>query len=149
MDRISKSCFTALLILLLICLSLIAHFGDDDGYFVGNLVPEFIGVCVDLIIILKVFEVWQQRDERRKLIKVERRLREFLIFFLNHTCEDFPEKSRPGRFYGTDYEQNQKSLTTLISYIKERGMNEENVLKIQAYCKSQHDIINNMIPVSS
>lgn len=149
MDRISKNVFTVLLILLLICLSLIAHFGNDNTYFVGNLIPEFIGVCVDLIIILKVFEVWQQRDERRKLIKVERRLREFLIFFLNHTCQDFPVASRPGRFYGTDYEQNQKSLTALISHIKDSGLSEENVLKIQAYCKSQHDIINNMIPVSS
>ncbi|RHG42845.1 hypothetical protein [Escherichia coli] len=149
MDCISKQKFTIILIVMLIALGCAAYFGDGEGYFIGSFVPELTGVCLELLIILKVFEVWQQRDEKRKLIKVERRLREFLIFFLNHTCMDFPPSCRPGRFYGIDYEQNQKALEKLINHIEEKGLAENLVIQVQMYCKSECQIINNLIPVSS
>ncbi|MDN8598882.1 hypothetical protein Q0A17_05580 [Citrobacter sp. S2-9] len=149
MDCISKKTFTIILLLLVAILIAIAYWGDDQHYFVGSFVPEFIGVCLELLIILKVFEVWQQRDEKRKLIKVERRLREFLIFFVNHTCKSFPRSCRPGRFYGVDYEQNQSALDKLINYIEENGLAEDVVVSVQKYCKSEYQIINNLIPVSA
>ena len=70
MDCISKKTFTIILILVLIALGCAAYFGDSEGYFIGSFVPEFTGVCLELLIILKVFEVWQQRDEKRKLILI-------------------------------------------------------------------------------
>lgn len=79
-DHLTKKFFAYLLFLMILILGLLAYKYGENGFFIENLVPELIGVCVELLVILKVFEVWQARDENRKRIKVERRLREFLIF---------------------------------------------------------------------
>ncbi|EKK8107847.1 hypothetical protein PPP98_001726, partial [Salmonella enterica] len=55
MDCISKQKFTIILIVVLIALGCAAYFGDGEGYFIGSFVPEFTGVCLELLIILKVF----------------------------------------------------------------------------------------------
>ncbi|EIM8879899.1 hypothetical protein MKA91_002323, partial [Salmonella enterica] len=54
MDCISKQKFTIILIVVLIALGCAAYFGDGEGYFIGSFVPEFTGVCLELLIILKV-----------------------------------------------------------------------------------------------
>ncbi|WP_440800485.1 hypothetical protein [Serratia marcescens] len=148
-DHLTKKFFAYLLFLMILILGILAYKYGENGFFIENLVPELIGVCVELLVILKVFEVWQARDENRKRIKVERRLREFLIFFLNHTCKEFPRNCQPGRFYGSDFEKNQQTLAKLIDYINQNGLSESVVLTVQNYCRSERDIFNNLIPVSS
>ncbi|MBF4242756.1 hypothetical protein EA003_23660, partial [Vibrio anguillarum] len=82
---LNRYLFAALVLIALCVLSLIAWLSTGTGFFVGSLVPELMGVCIELLIILFVFDVWQKADEQKKKIKVERRLREFLIFFLKHS----------------------------------------------------------------
>lgn len=130
-------------------LSLIAWISNSEGFFVQNLVPELMGVCIEILIILFVFDVWQKTDEQHKKIKVERRLREFLIFFLKHSFSTFPPSCQPGRFYGSDHDQNQKALDNLIEYIERNGLDEEIVLAVQSYCLKEREIFNNLISVSS
>ncbi|MBF4323558.1 hypothetical protein EAY22_25585, partial [Vibrio anguillarum] len=138
----------ALVLIALCVLSLIAWLSTGTGFFVGSLVPELMGVCIELLIILFVFDVWQKADEQKKKIKVERRLREFLIFFLKHSFSTFPPSCQPGRFYGSDHEQNQKALSNLIEHIEQNGLDEAVVLSVQSYCLKEREIFNNLIPVS-
>lgn len=75
-----KKSFAILLVTSIVIMSLVAYFKAETGFLVGNIVPELIGVCVELLIIIFVFDVWQKNEEKNKKIKVERRLREFLNF---------------------------------------------------------------------
>lgn len=139
----------AILLLLLILIAIVCCFDSSSNYFLSNIVPEFIGVCVEILIILLVFNVWQKKEERDNNIKVERRLREFLIFFLRDNFHDFPSSCQPGDFYGKDHNRNQKSLDSLVSEIERGGLDESIVLRVQNYCESEKEIFNNLIPVAS
>ncbi|MBF4377352.1 hypothetical protein EAY46_30735, partial [Vibrio anguillarum] len=70
---LNRYLFAALVLIALCVLSLIAWLSTGTGFFVGSLVPELMGVCIELLIILFVFDVWQKADEQKKKIKVERR----------------------------------------------------------------------------
>lgn len=141
--------FISVLIVTLVVLSLVAFFKSEDGFLVGNLLPEMMGVCIELLIIIFVFDVWQKNEEKQKSIKIERRLREFLIFFLKHNFSGFPPSCNPGNFYGKDHTQNQDAIENLILNIEQNGINEEVVLKVQKYCENEKEIFNNLIPVAS
>lgn len=141
--------FVISLIVVLLILVLIAFFKAGDGFLVGNILPEMIGICIELLIIIFVFEAWQKKEEKERKIKVERRLREFLIFFLKDNFQDFPPSCQAGNFYGKDHFQNQKSIRNLISNIEENGLNEKVVLQVQRYCDTEKEIFNNLIPVAS
>lgn len=145
----TRNKFVGVVFIALIGLSSIAYFFADDGFFIGNIIPEIIGVCVELLIIVFVLDAWNKKEEKDKKIKVERRLREFMIFFLKHNFKDFPLDCQPGDFYGKDHNENQNSLNNLISHIDENGLNESIVLKVQSYCENEKEIFNNLIPVAS
>jgi len=70
------------------------------------------------LIIVFVLDTWNKKEEKEKKIKVERRLRDFMLFFLTHNFKDFPLDCQSGGFYGEDYNRNQESLDNFISYIK-------------------------------
>ena len=146
---IYRYAFAAVLVLILAILSLIVSISTSTGFLVNNLTPELMGVCIELLIIIFVFDRWQKWDDQKKKITVERRLREFLIFFLKHSFSSFPPSCQPGRFYGSDHEQNQKALNNLITHIETNGLTEEIVLLVQTYCLKEREIFNNLIPVSS
>ena len=145
----TKKQFISVLIIALFVLCLSAYLKAEEGFIIGNIVPELIGVCVELLIIIFVFDAWQKKEEKNKKIKVERRLREFLIFFLKSNFDSFPHSCKPGNFYGKDHEQNQDALDNLISYIEKKGLDEQIVLGVQSYCESEKEIFNNLIPVAS
>ncbi|EPO0014280.1 MULTISPECIES: hypothetical protein [Vibrio diabolicus subgroup] len=144
-----KKSFAMLLVVSIVIMSLVAYFKAETGFLVGNIVPELIGVCVELLIIIFVFDVWQKNEEKNKKIKVERRLREFLIFFLKHNFKDYPPSCQSGNFYGKDHEQNQECLSNLINEIEQKGLQENVVLQVQSYCESEKEIFNNLIPVAA
>jgi hypothetical protein len=133
----------------LFILSLIAGFSSSTGFFVGNLVPELIGVCIELLIILFVFDRWQKLDDQQKKIKVERRLREFLIFFLKHSFSSFPSSCQSERFYGSDHAKNQEALNNLIEHIKLNKLTSNEAKVIEEYCLKEKEIFNNLMSVSS
>lgn len=144
-----KYLFVIFLVVSLLVMSLTAYFKAESGFFVGNIIPEMIGVCIELLVIIFVLDKWQKREEKNKSIKVERRLREFLIFFLKHNFKDFPPSCQPGNFYGEDHQQNQECIANLISNIEQNGLKECAVLQVQSYCESEKEIFNNLIPVAS
>ncbi|GMA82132.1 hypothetical protein GCM10025855_16650 [Shewanella glacialipiscicola] len=64
-----KYSFVAILIVSLIVMSLIAYFKAESGFFVGNIIPEMIGVCVELLVIIFVLDKWQKKKRRIKALK--------------------------------------------------------------------------------
>ena len=145
----TKKQFIGAIIIVLVVLSTLAYLKAEAGFLVGNVVPELIGVCIELLIIILVLDVWQKKEEKNKKIKVERRLREFLIFFLKSNFDEFPPSCKLGNFYGKDHKQNQDALDNLISHIEIQGLDEQVVLSVQSYCESEKEIFNNLIPVAS
>lgn len=121
----------------------------DSGYFFNNLVPELTGVAVELIMILIVFNYWQESSKKKKLITIERRLREYLIFFLRHNFEDIPPSLKVGRFYGEDNVKNQKTLERLRLHVKNKGLKSKDLESIINYCKRDFSTFENLLPVAS
>ena len=144
-----KRIFIGTLITALVVLCLIPICTAQTGFFVGNIVPELIGVCIELLIIVFIFDAWQRKEEKRKDVIIERRLREFLIFFLKQNFEEFPSSNKIGDFYGKDHAKNQDAVSGIISDIGTQGVSEIFVSNIQRYCENQKDIFNNLIPVAS
>ncbi|EFZ88660.1 hypothetical protein SEEM460_04405 [Salmonella enterica subsp. enterica serovar Montevideo str. 609460] len=71
MDCISKQKFTIILIVVLIALGCAAYFGDGEGYFIGSFVPEFTGVCLELLIILKVLRSGSKEMRKGNLLRLK------------------------------------------------------------------------------
>jgi hypothetical protein len=143
-----KHFFIFLLFVFTICVVL-AYYGNEDNYIIGNIIPELIGVCIELFIFMLLFDQWRLRESRNNKIKVERRLREFLIFFLKKACSEQSLELNPWRFYGSEYEQNQEMLNQVIEYINCNGLSEGLDSEIKKYCDNQKDIFNNLISVSA
>lgn len=147
--KIDQKNFSMVLVLFLVLFLIIGFYGDDSTYFVGNLTPEITGVCLELLIILWVFDKWQEKSKRKKLISIERRLREYLIFFLKHNFKTLPTEYRVGRFFGIDHDKNIKQLNSLLEYIKMNGLNEKEVISIQEHCIREASTLDNLLPVAS
>lgn len=147
--KIDQKKFSILLVILLFIFLMIGFFGDSNGYFVGNLTPEITGVCFELLVILWVFDKWQEISKKKKLISLERRLREYLIFFLTHNFKTLPSELRVGKFFGKDHNQNKKQLDTLLKYISQNGLSEKEVMSIQEHCIRESSTLDNLLPVAS
>lgn len=145
----SKKKFIIILSVLLFAFLLIGFLGDSSAYFIGNLTPEITGVLIELLVILLVFDKWQENNKREKLISLERRLREFLIFFLKHNFRTLPQEYRVGRFFGTDHTKNLEEIKKLLKYIKDNGLKESEVISIQEHCTRELDTLGNLLPVAS
>ncbi|MCE9841354.1 hypothetical protein LZ636_16915 [Proteus terrae] len=149
LNKIEKKHFFSFLTLLFILCLLFAYVGNENNYFIGNIIPELIGVCIELFIFMLIFDQWRLRESKNNKIKVERRLREFLIFFLDKACDGLSENLKVGRFYGSDYTENQKMLDNFIQHIEQQGLNENVILQVKKYCDNQKDVFNNLISVSA
>jgi hypothetical protein len=147
--KIDQKKFSILLVVLLFIFLAIGFFGDSSGYFVGNLTPEITGVCFELLVILWVFDKWQEMSKKKKLISLERRLREYLIFFLTHNFKTLPSELRVGKFFGKDHKQNKEQLDTLLRYISKNGLSEKEVMSIQEHCIRESSTLDNLLPVAS
>ena len=146
---IDQKKFSYILIFLSVVFLLIGFLGDSNNYFVGNLTPEITGVCIELLIIIWVFDKWQEKSKNRKLISLERRLREYLIFFLKHSFKTLPKEFRVGNFFGEDHDENIKQLNGLFGYINENGLTEKEVMSIQEHCIREVSTLENLLPVAS
>jgi len=147
--KIDQKLFSIILIVLFFLFLTIGFLGDSNSYFVGNLTPEITGVCLELLVIIWVFDKWQETSKNKKLISLERRLREYLIFFLKHSFKTLPKELRVGNFFGKDHDKNMTQLNTLFHYISENGLSEREVMSIQEHCIREVSTLENLLPVAS
>ena len=136
-------------IVLLFCIRLGFEFNNPKDFIFGSLIPEITGMCLELLIVLVVFETWQRRSKREKLISLERRLREYLIFFLKHNFKSLPSEYRVGRFFGIDHEKNIQDLDKLIKYIRDNGLTLDEESAILEHCSREVSTLDNLLPVAS
>lgn len=149
-SSIRQSTFGIIVFLfLLFCIRIGFEFNDPKDFFVGNLIPELIGMCLELLIVLVIFERWQEINKRKRLISLERRLREYLIFFLKHNFKSLPSEYRVGRFFGVDHEKNISDLDKLNKYIREQGLSKIDEQAIQEHCAREASTLDNLLPVAS
>lgn len=121
----------------------------DSSYLVGNLMPELTGVCLELLVIIWIFEYWQEKRKKAKLIEIEQRLREYLIFFLTNSFKDLPKDLRIGRFFSSDNKKNIIQLDNLRDHIKANGLSEDGIISIQNHCSLESSTLDNLLPVAS
>ena len=147
--KISPKIFLfGLVISLALCLG-IGFICAETDYFYNNLIPELTGVALELIVILLVFNYWQESSKKKKLITRERRLREYLLFFLRHNFSGMPSKLKVGRFYGEDHSKNQETLDQLRLHIKYNGLKSSDLESIIKYCKRDFSTLENLLPVAA
>lgn len=147
--KIDQKKFSIILFILLFLFLVIGFFGESSNYFVGNLTPEITGVCLELLIILQVFNKWQETSKNKKIISLERRLRQYLKFFLKHNFKTLPAEYRVGKFFGKDHDKNIEQLEALHKHISENGLSEKEVMTIQEHCIREASTLNNLLPVAS
>ena len=148
-EKLNQKAFSIILIVLFIGLSINAYIGDSSTFFIGNLTPELMGVCIELLVVLWVFDRWQENSKKKKLVSLERRLREYLIFFLKHSFKNVPKEYRVGRFFGKDHDKNIEQIEHLIQYVKTNGLNESALTSIQQHCIRESRTLENLLPVAS
>ncbi len=139
-------------VLLLVVLTNMLTYGFSQkggGFFEDSLMPEFIGVCVELLIILVLFDFWQRSEERKKLETIERRLREILNFFMTSNFITYPPESRPVGFYGVNFKDNQIKLDELVNKISSQHLSEQDQEKIPEYCARELSVVSNLLPVAA
>ena len=147
--KIDQKIFIIILCILLVIFLCIGFIADSSSYFVGNLTPEITGVLIELLIILLVFDKWQEHSKRKKLISLERRLREYLIFFLKHNFKSLPKEYRIGQFFGKDHTKNIEEIEKLHKYITDNGLSEIEIISIQEHCTREVETFGNLLPVAS
>jgi len=142
--------FTIVVVILLLgCIRVGFYLNEPAEYFAGNLLPELTGMLIELCIILFIVERWQEQNRIRFLIVKEKRLREYLIFFLRHGFKTLPRKYRVGNFYGEEHEQNIEYLDSVFDFIKENGLATEEIDAIRAQCDVDLNTFGNLLPVAS
>ncbi|EMF8872247.1 hypothetical protein ACR564_004268 [Vibrio vulnificus] len=136
-------------ILLLVCIRVGFYINKPTEYFSGNLLPELTGMLIELCILLFIVDRWQEQNRVQLLIVKEKRLREYLIFFLRHGFKRLPRKYRVGNFYGEEHEQNIEYLDTLFDFIKENGLAPQEIDAVRAQCDIDLNTFGNLLPVAS
>lgn len=147
--KINTKRLTIVFCLLLVLLLLIGFLGDKNSYFIGNLVPELTGVCIEALLALLVIDKWHDFEQKKRLITLERRLREYLIFFLKHNFKDLPNDLRVTKFHGAEHQKNIVDIDKIIKHIREHGLTEHEVISIQNHCTLENDTFSNLLPVAS
>ena len=153
MDWHTKIAQKAFSIIIFIALIIFSYIGFNapwgNNYFTDNIVPELIGVCIELLIIIQVFNKWQERTQKKKLITLEKRLREYLIFFLSHNFKDLPKSIRVNKFYSQLHEENNKQIDALIGYIKENNLSTECIFELRTHCIHEASTMEDLLSIAS
>ncbi|MFA0730460.1 hypothetical protein, partial [Vibrio sp. 10N.222.48.A4] len=136
-------------ILLLACVRIGFYLNNPADYFSENLLPELTGMLIELCILLFIVERWQEQNRIQLLIVKEKRLREYLIFFLRHGFKTLPRSYRVGNFYGEEHDQNIEYLDSVFDFIKENGLATEEIDAIRAQCDIDLNTFGNLLPVAS
>lgn len=136
-------------ILLLVCIRVGFYINIPFDYFAGNLLPELTGMLIELCILLFIVDRWQEQNRIQLLIVKEKRLREYLIFFLRHGFKNLPRRYRVGDFYGEEHHKNIEYLDNLFDFVKENGLATQEIDAIRAQCDIDLNTFGNLLPVAS
>lgn len=144
----AKFWFTIILISLLALLLFIAKLYCFKIYG-ENLLAEFTGVIVEVLIAVWILNYWKEHEEKKRLLAKEHRLREYLIFFLRHNFKKIPQEYRVRRMYGEDHKDNVQELDKLRDYIREHGLSAEAKTSIANHCKREISTLETLLPVAA
>lgn len=120
-------------------------------YYKLSLIPEFTGMFLELLIILVVFNKWQERVENQNKIDKERILRKYIIFTINK-LKEFESIPTTFSFYGENHKENHTVLNNLRDEVKK--LSEDDVYKkvkdvFIGHCKVDIDAITALLPVAA
>ncbi len=155
-----KFIFVLIFIILMIIYCFYFTVSDDTffKFFSDGLLPEFIGVCLEFIVILFFIDYMQKKEDRNRKIISEKRLREILIFFLRHIDTYLPENIKISAkyprvndkdefLYGVHYKRNQCYLSILINFFKENELSKNDENKIRSFCQREIATVRCLTPV--
>lgn len=138
---------------MLILVYLIINKGIDlEEYFFENLSAELFGILIEIFIIIFVFDRWKKIEQDKKNIIYEKRLREYLLFFLKNSFNNLPNGIGITTFYGIDYLTNKQEIEQMINYISSNNVNlldakkrllidktaYENLLEVASHLTDEH-----------
>ena len=120
-------------------------------YYKSSLIPEFTGMFLELLIVLFVFNKWQERVENQQKIDKERILRKYIIFTINK-LKGFESIPTTFSFYGENHKENHSVLNNLRDEVK--GLSEDQVYEkvgtvFIKHCKMDVDAITSLLPVAA
>jgi|GEM_PF-931179 len=144
-----KAFYVTLLCLIFLVVFLLFNDTDFRDFTLGNLIPELIGMCVELLIVIKFFESWQTQKEHEKSIIHEKRLREYFIFFLKHGLKDISKDLEIGNFYGENHEKNTQEIKKIVKYISETTLSTEQLHSIKEHLLIDKSAFENLLEVAS
>jgi len=120
-----------------------------ENFLTGNVIPELIGICIELLIIIFVFEKWQTNKEHKKTIVYEKRLRKYLIFFLTHGLSELPDNLKIGNFYGYTHQQNKQEIKKIIDYLNQNEISLNILKKIHKHLQIDKTAFENLLEVAA
>jgi len=138
--------FTTMLILFVIGAFFTPSFKD---FLTGNVVPELIGICIELLIIILIFEKWQSNKKHQKDIVHEKRLREYLIFFLKYGLSDLPNELKVGKFFGENYIENEKEIKNIVNYMSSNKIDADILKSMKEHLLIDKSALENLLEVAS
>lgn len=118
-------------------------------FFFQNMEPELIGIGIEILIIIWVFEIWQNKRQHEKNIIHEKRLREYLLFFLKFGFIDLPKDIQITNFYGENYLNNTKEIDRIIKFIDDNQMEEYQFLFMKKHFMIDKSALENLLDVAS
>ena len=148
-SKINLSTFTTIVI---ICLCVSIRIGleiNDIIFLTDGLLPGLTITFLDILIVVLIYNQWDKSNKQEKLTILEKRLREYLIFFLKHNFKTLPKEYRVGRFYGIEHHKNVEYLDKLRAHVKDRGLTEEEMFTIQHHCEIEARTLSDLLPVAS
>lgn len=150
-EKVKYIIFSTIIFVIMIILFVIAaEFNSDfSSFLAGNVVPELIGICIEILVIIWFFESWQTNKEHQKAIVHEKRLREYLIFFLKYGLAGLPENLKVGDFFGNDREQNKKEIKAIIDYFNHNEINIDLLKKFKKHLKIDKTAFENLLEVAA
>ncbi|ENE5173536.1 hypothetical protein ABUU69_003552 [Vibrio cholerae] len=120
-------------------------------YYKGSLIPEFTGMFLELLIILAIFNKWQERIDNQNKIDKERVLRKYIIFTINK-LRAFDSIPTSFSFYGENHNENHATLNSLRDEVRALSGNDvyekvgDDFIK---HCKIDVDAITALLPVAA
>lgn len=135
---------------MLILFVLAAEFNSSfKDFLAGNVLPELIGICAEILIIIWVFESWQSNKIHEKNIVNEKRLREYLIFFLKYGLKDLPKEYKISDFYGQNYVKNETEISKIVHYMSSNDIDTVILKSMKRHLTTDKTAFENLLEVSS
>ena len=113
---VSKKVFIFILSIIIIFLSVTFIISDKDikEFYHDNMLAELFGIIIEIIIIIFIFEMWTIKKQDEKNIIYEKRLRQYLSFFLIHGLKGLNKELKITNFYGKNHKNNKKAIEEIV-----------------------------------